>query len=307
MPAYNEETYIPFAIESILNQKFSDFEFIIVDDGSTDGTRDVIRSFDDNRIHLIENAKNRGRAHAANMGLKHASGEYIANMDADDIVHPNRLHAQVNILNANPNISIVGSSMYYIDTNNRILSERDFRERPSFNVATILDEGVPTPHGSSTIRKSAINGVGGYRRIFKRAQDLDLWLRLAEKLDEDTLFNIPKRHYYYRLDGGQLLHEVTAGSKIFKMVAQDAAQLRQSGQNELEALERLELADGRHFQNESKNIREAHRQYSNFRRHYRANNYYSALRCLAKPKLNFEFIQSMTRLLIHDLKLKLRR
>lgn len=108
MPAYNAEKYIGEAIESILNQTFADFEFIIIDDGSTDGTKKIIKEYDDPRIVLLENEKNSGIVVALNKGLDAAKGEYIARMDSDDISLPERFEKQVAFLESHPETVALG-------------------------------------------------------------------------------------------------------------------------------------------------------------------------------------------------------
>jgi glycosyltransferase involved in cell wall biosynthesis len=116
MPAYNVERYIGKAIDSILAQTFTDFELLIINDGSTDNTEMIIRSFDDDRIRLI-NQPNGGIAGALNMGLRNANATLIARFDADDICMPGRLIAQYDFMMKNPQYIIVGSDADYVDMN----------------------------------------------------------------------------------------------------------------------------------------------------------------------------------------------
>jgi len=306
MPVYNEEKYVAFAIESILNQTFTNFQFIIVDDNSVDESKNIIKSFDDSRIKLIENNHNGGIGHSLSTCLDSVTGEYIARMDADDIAHPKRLQAQVDFLNSNPDKLVVGSSMYLIDTNNRIISKKDVEKHPKLDTKSILHRGVPTPHPSVMMRRHAIDRVGGYRPIFKKAQDLDFWLRLSEVSHADSMYNMPNRYLYYRIDGGQLLNQ-TSDNSVFGEVARDAARLRQSGQDELRALNRLEHIEPEYLQQQSPNIQAAYRQYSQFRRYYMAGNYLTALGSLAKTEPNMTSIRILIRLLIRDMKIKFRR
>ena len=109
MPAYNAEKYIAESIESILSQTFTDFEFIIINDASTDSTKEIIESFQDSRIILINNEQNLGVAKSLNIGIATAKGKYIARMDADDISLPERFQTQFNFMEKNPDIDICGS------------------------------------------------------------------------------------------------------------------------------------------------------------------------------------------------------
>src|ERR1700755_1199399 len=108
MPAYNAEHYIAEAIASVLQQTYANFELVIVNDGSTDGTRNIIKTFRDPRIKLIDQA-NMGVAAALNTGLGHARAPYIARFDADDICYPERLEKQLDFLQSNPDYILVGS------------------------------------------------------------------------------------------------------------------------------------------------------------------------------------------------------
>ena len=111
MPAYNAENYIREAIDSILAQTFRDFEFLIIDDGSTDHTVEIIRSYSDSRIRLYQNERNMGVAATLNRGLDLARGEYIARMDADDISLPERFAKQAAYMDAHPDVAVCGSNI----------------------------------------------------------------------------------------------------------------------------------------------------------------------------------------------------
>lgn len=109
LPVYNGERYLSASIQSVLGQTFRDFEFLIVDDGSTDGSRDIIHAFDDARIRLIRNGRRLKLSGALNRGLDAARGEYVARMDADDICRPRRLESQVAFLDRNPRLGMCGT------------------------------------------------------------------------------------------------------------------------------------------------------------------------------------------------------
>src|SRR5690606_37374672 len=115
LAVHNGERYIQEAIDSILAQTFGDFELLIVNDGSTDATRDLVLSYSDDRIRLVDNDHNIGLPKSLNRGLRLAKGRYIARLDADDISEPDRLAAQVSFLQANPDVAMVGSWYRKID------------------------------------------------------------------------------------------------------------------------------------------------------------------------------------------------
>jgi len=109
MPVYNGEKYLNEAIDSILGQTFKDFKFLIINDGSTDGTADILKSYKDSRIKVTNNEKNIGLTKSLNKGLKMAKSEYIARMDADDISLPTRLQKQVEFMDSHPKVGVCGT------------------------------------------------------------------------------------------------------------------------------------------------------------------------------------------------------
>ena len=115
MPVYNAEKYVAEAIDSILNQTFNDFEFLIINDGSTDNSLDIIKSYDDPRITIINNETNLGLSHTLNKGIELARGEYIIRMDADDISLSIRLEKQIEFMDSNQHIGICGSWIQTFD------------------------------------------------------------------------------------------------------------------------------------------------------------------------------------------------
>src|SRR3989338_9643168 len=109
MTIYNGEKYLRECMDSVLNQTFKDFEFLIIDDCSTDSSRDIIKSYRDGRICLIENGRNIGQVRSLNIGLDHAGGEYIARMDQDDVAMRNKLERQLVFMEKSPDISVTGT------------------------------------------------------------------------------------------------------------------------------------------------------------------------------------------------------
>ncbi|HCJ66447.1 MAG TPA: glycosyl transferase family 2 [Elusimicrobia bacterium] len=202
MAAHNEEHNISRTIKSILNQTFSDFEFIIINDGSTDKTDEIIKKYryEDKRIHIISK-ENTGLADSLNIGIQHSSGEYIARMDADDVADEKRLEIQVNYLDNNPEIVMVGSWCYLIDLDRNIRIEC---KPPILNedIRKHLQKDNPFIHSSVMMRKSVINKVGGYDRI-QRMEDYDLWVRITKdyKVANIPMFLITRyenRNFYTR-------------------------------------------------------------------------------------------------------------
>lgn len=174
LPVYNTEKYIKEAIESILNQSFSDFEFIIIDDGSTDKTSDIIKSIKDNRIVLLQNTINLGNFPSRNKGIRLAKGRYIAVMDGDDTAFPNRLQIQYDYMEKHPEVLAVGSESIIIPTNRKRKTPISYEE-----ISTSLLDNSYVLHPSLFIRTEVIKGLNGYNEKYRYAADYDLICRLS--------------------------------------------------------------------------------------------------------------------------------
>lgn len=135
MPVFNTDRYIAFAIKSILKQTHSNFELIIIDDGSTDNTKEIITSFKDPRIKFFHFEKNLGIASRLNEIIAMAKGKYFARMDADDIMFPNRLAVQVQFLEQNPEFDVIGSTAVVINEKNEVIGLREIKEKSTFKDA----------------------------------------------------------------------------------------------------------------------------------------------------------------------------
>lgn len=174
MPAYNAEAYINEAIESILTQTYSHFEFLIIDDGSTDNTPNIIRSYHDPRIRLICHENNMGIKNVLNEGIELSSNELIARMDADDISHPWRLEKQVDYLLKHPDCAMVSSRAKVID------KERNFKcayDPYKMDPYYALNFDCYICHPTVVFRKSCVQAVGQYSMEF--SEDFDLWWKLS--------------------------------------------------------------------------------------------------------------------------------
>jgi glycosyltransferase involved in cell wall biosynthesis len=173
MPVYNRERYVGAAIESILGQTFPDFEFIIVDDGSTDETVHVIESFDDPRIRLVSLDTNRGISHALNMGIGVAKGKFIARADSDDISLPRRLERQLEYMDSHPDIGICGASIGWVDANGHPLP-KPFDEWHAITdpeqAKIRLLYGVPFAHPTFFVRRWIYQAIP-YRSHWDLAED----------------------------------------------------------------------------------------------------------------------------------------
>jgi len=196
MPAYNAERYIGKAIESVLRQTYADFELVIVNDGSTDNTENIIRSFSDKRIVLINQA-NMGVGGALNTGLKHARAPYIARFDADDICVEERLEKQLGFLLANPDYILVGSDADYILENDDFLFHFRCIAHTHEEIMEKLYFYCPFVHPSVMYKKESVCNAGGYPTDAHNFEDYLLWTSIASK---GKLYNLPEPLIKYRLN-----------------------------------------------------------------------------------------------------------
>lgn len=180
MAVYNGEKFLKQTIDSILNQTYKDFEFIIIDDCSSDKTLDIIKSYKDKRIFVHKNNVNMGQTKSLNIGLNLARGEYIARIDAGDVSLPNRLEKQVKIIRNNPNISVIGTSAFRYNEHWKII---DVVHMPVSQDSILLRLLFTSPiiHISVLMRRDVILNIGGYDENFYVLADYDLWSRLLTK------------------------------------------------------------------------------------------------------------------------------
>ena len=203
MSAYNSECYIESAISSVLNQKYTNYEFIIIDDASTDSTANIINRFAkiEPRIVLIKNGSNQGLTRSLNIGLKHVTGEYILRMDADDYMKGDRISKQVNFLSKKKEYILVGSNAIYLDENNLILS-RSFLPISDLEIRVQCLFNNPFLHSSVLFRSSLIKEHKlKYSNSFKTTQDWKLWIKF---LKFGKVGNIKKPLVYIRRHSRQI-------------------------------------------------------------------------------------------------------
>lgn len=206
MPVYNAETYLQEAVESILRQTFADFEFLIIDDASTDTSREMVRSYSDPRIRLLENERNMRVAATLNRGLDEATGEYIARMDADDVSLPRRLEKQVAFMDRQPEIGISGTrAKAFGATSYTIQYPADperIRCRLLFNTAFA--------HPSVIMRRAMLDEHELRYTDLGHFEDLELWQRAAECFPCANLNEVLLR---YRVTEGSAFHGAGAADR----------------------------------------------------------------------------------------------
>lgn len=200
LAVYNGATFISEAVESILNQTFSDFELIVINDGSSDDSEKILNFFNDPRIIRIKNERNLGLILSLNAGIKIARGEYIARMDADDISVPNRLEKQVEFLENNKNIGVLGTAVYRIDKKGSVISELI---QPLSHEAIVWKMCFECAliHPTVMMRKNILPEEGPYSLEFKHIEDTELWMRLIERV---RFANLPDLLHKYRLHGSSI-------------------------------------------------------------------------------------------------------
>ncbi|MBD5391310.1 glycosyltransferase family 2 protein [bacterium] len=195
MPAYNCDAFITESIESILNQTFADFEFIIINDGSRDATADVIRKYvaRDTRIRFIDNAFNAGIVSALNTGMNMCRGEYIVRMDADDISMPDRIAKQVAFMDANPRCGVLGSWYHIFGEYERTMT------RPSRVGMIDLLSGCLIGHPTVMLRRAMFDKYNlRYAPEFQFCEDYELWSRAILHMDFCNIQEVLLRYRAHR-------------------------------------------------------------------------------------------------------------
>jgi len=197
MPVYNGERFLREAVESILQQTWTDFEFLIVDDGSTDHTREIINSYNDARIRVLDQRANIGLAKSLNHGLRAARGPLVARQDADDRSHPERLAAQVEFMHAHREVTLLGTQVRVLNKHRRA-SRRPGWERAVTNSAIRFQLLFDNPfiHTSVMFRRDVVwQELDGYDETLPTGEDFDLWSRIAARY---TVGNLPATLVDYR-------------------------------------------------------------------------------------------------------------
>jgi glycosyltransferase involved in cell wall biosynthesis len=197
LPVYNAKDYLKIACDSLFQSIFQDFEVIAIDDGSTDGSLEILHAISKNepRLKILTQA-HQGIVQALNYGISESKGTYIARMDADDISHPDRLEKQIAYLEGHPDAIAVGSWVRFIDDKNRpfFIYQTPIKNE-SIVAALWQGNGGAMVHPSVLFRKSAMDAVGRYREAYRSLEDLDLYLRMIGK---GSYYNLPEVLLDYR-------------------------------------------------------------------------------------------------------------
>jgi glycosyltransferase involved in cell wall biosynthesis len=197
---YNMGQYLPQAVDSILQQTWKNLEVIVVDDGSTDNTPEVMLNYStDSRVNYIRN-ENQGQPKAKNCGIKKTKGDFIAFCDADDFWEANKLEIQMPLF-SNPKVGVVYSEVSFIDEHNRRYSKADHEVRHSGTITNQMLIENFVPFGTSVIRRQCIEQNGMFDEEFRMGIDWDLWLRYS--LSWEFIY-APEKTYVYRVWSGQM-------------------------------------------------------------------------------------------------------
>src|SRR5262249_2828374 len=196
MAVHNGERNLRETIESILNQTFKDFEFLIVNNGSTDKSRELILSYEDSRIRLIDTKHNIGQTKSLNRGLEMAKGQFIARQDADDISESERLAKQVTFMEMHPDVALLGTWYKKIDANGNEIGHRAL-PCGDIDIRWGLLFSCPFVHSSVMLRKDIVlERIGFYNEALSYSQDYDLWYRIAQRL---SIANLPEHLVRFRI------------------------------------------------------------------------------------------------------------
>jgi glycosyltransferase involved in cell wall biosynthesis len=236
MPVRDGATYLVQALESVLDQSVKDIEVVVVDDGSTDATPEILRALAAGDARLrVETQSAKGLTEALNKGWRASSAPYVARLDADDVALPGRLAAQARFLDDHPRVGVVGSAYFPLAHDGTRLPPVHY----PVDDATLrrdLQRHNCLPHPTVMVRRAALEEAGGYR--LDQAEDYDLWLRIAERHE---LANLPEPYILYRHHAGQFSVDKLERQALGALAVRKAASLRARGlPDPLDGVERLD-------------------------------------------------------------------
>jgi len=247
IPVRNGEKYLAKAIESVLAQTHRDLELLVIDNGSTDRSVEILTRYArrDGRIRVLCRPDT-GVAAAANRGLEETRGEWVARLDCDDVFMPEKLEKQVAFIRKNPDARIVGTLGYFINDAGRVIglvsAEGPFTKAEFDDMAT-RGEPVFFIHSSTLMHRETMLAIGGYREQFAQAEDVDLWLRLAEK--GHLLLKVPEPLVMYPIHGKSLTMARNAEQRLHHRWIMACAEARRQGREESCLREFLQGEKGR--------------------------------------------------------------
>jgi glycosyltransferase involved in cell wall biosynthesis len=232
-PAFNRADYLPHTIDSVLAQSYPDFEHIIIDDGSSDGTDELIRGYTDRRIRYFQQA-NQGQSVARNVGIEASRGEYICFLDSDDLWLPNKLEEQLALFADDPGAGVVYGDKISIDGSGHELHRRNMRRYSGWITGKLLADNFVSMNTTMT-RAELLRQAGGFDASDRYAEDYGLWLRVSLLA---RFHYSPSYWVYYRIMAGQL-----SSDKITRLAANERL-LQQFLADNNHGLQRDEIRQG---------------------------------------------------------------
>lgn len=225
MSAYNSEGTIDDSVLSIVNQRYKEWELLLVNDCSSDSTLDIMEQYAINepRIKIINNEKNIGLTASLNKAINVSNGEFIARLDSDDIADPDRLTKQISFLISNPDVGLVGSGARLIDEKRKKIGSMNVISN-DYLISKFINYLNPFIHSSLMIRKDVLNDIGGYREKFLYSQDYDLVLRIN---DVSRVVNLPENLISWRVSEGSITMQKNIRQRVFADMAKKFASERQ--------------------------------------------------------------------------------
>lgn len=213
IPFFNAESTIADAIRSVFAQSFHDWELILLDDGSSDSSLNIVQSIRDPRVRILSDKQNQGLPFRLNQLASIAKGRYLARMDADDLMHPDRIRRQIEHLDLNKEIFVLGTATYTIDSDSNPMGKRGLR-KVQCSLASVIEHGFlifPTVTGHTSWFKS-----NPFNPSFRRSQDLELWCRTCE---QGIFANIPELLFFYRESNNfNLRAYLESGDNVRKLI-----------------------------------------------------------------------------------------
>lgn len=204
MCTYNREQFLRRAIDSVLNQTYTDFEFIIIDDGSTDHTEELVKSYEDERIHYLKMERNSYYCYAANQGFTYCKGKYLAFMNSDDVWSPEKLEKQFKFLEEHTEYGACFTDVTFIDDLGNDITEeckymgelftRDFGSQKAY-MQFFLKNGNALCHPSAVVKKDVLDKIGGYNLMFYQLADYEMWIRMVM---ETPIYVLPEKLIKFR-------------------------------------------------------------------------------------------------------------
>jgi Glycosyl transferase family 2 len=227
MSVFNGERFLREAVESILDQRFREFEFLIIDDGSTDFSASILNHYQsvDARVKVYHEGHT-GLVKSLNQGCALAQGKYIARMDADDVASKDRLDWQVNFMEFHPEIAVLGGAVEWIDENGKPLETRRYPSEDRAIKGTLDSGCCALWHPTVLLRREVFVWAGGYRSVVADAEDYDLWLRIADRFQFANLEAVVLK---YRIHAYQVSVRKRMQQTQSMLAAQVAAKRRKDG------------------------------------------------------------------------------